>query len=137
MQILYNLAAILVVILIIPVFMIRSVREKGFVERIRQMFGTEMQPVELTALRQSAPAPALSLAAQYLRLFAQRVSRFGGIQVLGPADEPVAKIQDIYRKVMYLKSPDEGALTRARDMIRRYIEINSGFKGITFQYETD
>ena len=39
MQLLYNLAAILVVILIIPVFMIRSIRERGFVERIRQSFG--------------------------------------------------------------------------------------------------
>ena len=39
MQFLYNIAAILVVILIIPVFMIRSVREKGFVERIRQSLG--------------------------------------------------------------------------------------------------
>ncbi len=39
MQIIYNLAAILVVILIIPVFMIRSIRERGFVERIRQSFG--------------------------------------------------------------------------------------------------
>ena len=39
MQILYNIAAILVVILIIPAFMIRSVREKGFVERIKQSLG--------------------------------------------------------------------------------------------------
>ena len=39
MQLLYNFAAILVVILIIPVFMIRSIRERGFVERIRQSFG--------------------------------------------------------------------------------------------------
>ena len=39
MQFLYNIAAIIVVILIIPVFMIRSVREKGFVERIRQSLG--------------------------------------------------------------------------------------------------
>lgn len=39
MQILYNIAAILVVVLIIPVFMVRSVREKGFVERIRQSLG--------------------------------------------------------------------------------------------------
>lgn len=39
MQLIYNLAAILVVILIIPVFMIRSIRERGFVERIRQSFG--------------------------------------------------------------------------------------------------
>lgn len=39
MQFLYNIAAILVVILIIPVFMVRSIREKGFVERIRQSLG--------------------------------------------------------------------------------------------------
>jgi len=39
MQVLYNLAAILVVIIIIPVFAIRSIREKGFVERIKQSLG--------------------------------------------------------------------------------------------------
>ena len=39
MQLLYNIAAVLVVILIIPVFMVRSVREKGFVERIKQSLG--------------------------------------------------------------------------------------------------
>lgn len=39
MQIFYNIAAIIIVILIIPVFMIRSVREKGFVERIKQSLG--------------------------------------------------------------------------------------------------
>ena len=39
MQLLYNLAAILVVIVIIPVFAIRSIREKGFVERIKQSLG--------------------------------------------------------------------------------------------------
>ena len=39
MQLLYNIAAIIIVILIIPMFMVRSVREKGFVERIRQSLG--------------------------------------------------------------------------------------------------
>ena len=39
MQLLYNIAAILIVIMIIPVFMVRAVREKGFVERIRQSLG--------------------------------------------------------------------------------------------------
>ena len=39
MQLLYNLAAILVVIIIIPVFAIRSIHEKGFVERIKQSLG--------------------------------------------------------------------------------------------------
>ena len=31
MQLLYNIAGIIIVILIIPMFMVRSVREKGFV----------------------------------------------------------------------------------------------------------
>lgn len=39
MQLLYNIAAIIVAILIIPVFMVRAVREKGFVERIKQCLG--------------------------------------------------------------------------------------------------
>ena len=39
MQILYNIAGVLLVILIIPVFMMRALREKGFVERIRQSLG--------------------------------------------------------------------------------------------------
>ena len=39
MQLLYNIAAIIVVVLIIPVFMVRAVREKGFVERIKQSLG--------------------------------------------------------------------------------------------------
>ena len=39
MQILYNILAIIAVIMIIPVFMVRSIREKGFVMRIRQSLG--------------------------------------------------------------------------------------------------
>ena len=39
MQLLYNLAAVIVVVLIVPVFLVRSVRERGFVERIRQSLG--------------------------------------------------------------------------------------------------
>ena len=39
MQLLYDIAAIFVAILIIPVFMVRSIRERGFTERIRQSLG--------------------------------------------------------------------------------------------------
>ncbi len=39
MQLLYNIAAVIIVVLVIPMFMLRAVREKGFVERIRQSFG--------------------------------------------------------------------------------------------------
>lgn len=39
MRLLYNIAAVLVVILMIPAFCVRAVREKGFVNRIRQQLG--------------------------------------------------------------------------------------------------
>ena len=39
MRLLYNLAAILAVVLIIPVFLVRAGRERGFVERVRQSLG--------------------------------------------------------------------------------------------------
>ena len=39
MRLLYNLAAILAVVLIIPVFLVRAMRERGFVERVRQSLG--------------------------------------------------------------------------------------------------
>ena len=39
MQFLYNIAAIIVVMLIIPVFLVRAIRERGFIERIRQSLG--------------------------------------------------------------------------------------------------
>ena len=39
MRLLYNVAAVLVVILMIPAFCIRAIREKGFVNRIKQQLG--------------------------------------------------------------------------------------------------
>lgn len=39
MQIIYNIATVLLAIFATPIFIIRSVREKGFVERLKQSFG--------------------------------------------------------------------------------------------------
>ena len=44
MRLLYNLAAILAVVLIIPVFLVRAMRERGFVERVRQSRGVLPEP---------------------------------------------------------------------------------------------
>ena len=45
----------------------QPLRPAFFADRIRQMFQTELLSVDLTSLRKNAPAPALSLAARYLR----------------------------------------------------------------------
>ena len=57
--------------------------------------------------------------------------------MLGPVDEPIAKIQDVYRKVMYLKAPDAGAVRKAREKLQQYIDVNEGFRTLTIQYKVE
>lgn len=49
MQIIYNIAAICLVIIALPIFLVRAIREKGFTERLKQSFGflhdEALQPV--------------------------------------------------------------------------------------------
>lgn len=47
-----------------------------------------------------------------------------GISVIGPADASVSKINDVYRKVIYLRSRDDDKLIRARELIEEYCDAN-------------
>ena len=43
---------------------------------------------------------------------------------IGPGEAPIAKINDRYRKVIYLKSPHYGDLTAIKDLTEQYLEEN-------------
>ena len=45
----------------------------------------------------------LALAMDYLKRFLDVLVKKSRVQVLEPVDEPVAKISDVYRKVIYVK----------------------------------
>lgn len=47
---------------------------------------------------------------------------YGGVIKTGPADAPVARINDRFRKVMYFKSADHGELIRVKDDIEEYLD---------------
>ena len=55
--------------------------------------------------------------------------------IIGPAPENIRKIQDIYRQVLYVKEPDEERIIRLRRLAEKFIEINSGFNRMMFQYD--
>ncbi len=55
--------------------------------------------------------------------------------IIGPAPETVKKIQDVYRQVLYIKDTDRQSLIAARRLAEKYIEINSGFNRMFFQYD--
>ena len=92
----------------------------------------------LTGVHISGEDPALlETACAYLKQYAQRAAAPLKVAVLGPTDEPIARIQDVYRKVMYLKAPDAGAVRKVREKLQQYIEINEGFKSLLIQYKVE
>lgn len=77
----------------------------------------------------------LSVGMEYIRRYLRKLDTDGQLQLIGPADEPVAKIADVYRKVLYVKQKDHEILLKIKDCLERYIEINSGFKKIRIQFD--
>ena len=79
----------------------------------------------------------LTQACQYLAGYARRAAEGKRVAVLGPTDESISKIQDVYRKLLYLKSPDARAVKAVRDRLIQYIEINEGFRTLNIQFEVE
>ncbi len=77
----------------------------------------------------------LETAVSYLGEFARRASVRYQTAVLGPADEPVARINDVYRKVIYAKQTDGKKLTAFKNKMEQYIEMNEGYQKILIQFE--
>ena len=54
--------------------------------------------------------------------------------ILGPVNEQVAKIQDKYRGVIYIKNADIKETLRLRQYVEKYISINRGFNEVSIQF---
>ena len=77
----------------------------------------------------------LELACGYLKQFIVQITDRYQVTVLGPTDEMVAKIQDHYRKVIYLKHRQVRLLAAIRGRIEQYLEINEGFRDLNIQFD--
>ncbi len=77
----------------------------------------------------------LGVAVDYLARFARQIAQRYEADVMGPADEVVSKINDVYRKVIYVKHARSNVLTAMKNIIEQYIEINAGFQDIRIQFE--
>lgn len=77
----------------------------------------------------------LALACEYLTKFLRQAAARSGAVVIGPADEAVARISDVYRKAVYVKHGDGKTLTAIKNYAEQYIEINTGFQNIRIQFE--
>ena len=77
----------------------------------------------------------LLLAAGYVRRFLEKILGKAPVGILGPVEEPVAKIADIWREVLYLKGGNAQLLRAARNRLERYIEVNDGFANVEVVFD--
>lgn len=80
---------------------------------------------------QTAADGALQLA-DVVRAFGEAT---GGLYLIGPADASIAKIKDLYRKVIYIKHEKYQILVMIKDKLEQYIREHGLFETITVQFD--
>ncbi len=69
---------------------------------------------------------------------AKLAEQIGGerqMQVIGPADAAVAKVNDIYKKVLYLKAEDYGKLVGIKNRLEHFMRDNRAFSDTIVQFD--
>lgn len=59
------------------------------------------------------------------------------LQIIGPADATVSRINDIFRKVLYVKAEDYQLLVHAKNMLEQEIRKDPAFRAVTIQFDFD
>ena len=111
---------------------------EGFYEKemdYRRIMGYPPAAELLAVLVTGEDEKLLDTAVRYLKEFALRAGRNKDLQIIGPASPFVGKVNDIYRRVIYIKSKDYSALTVMKDHMEQYIEMNRGFDRIKIQFD--
>ena len=101
----------------------------------RQLMGYPPTEHMLAVHVSFSEAEQLDMAMGYLKRYLERIVPDKRAQLIGPADEAVAKVNDMYRRVIYMKCSDAGLIRKIREQMERYIEINKGFASMYIQYD--
>ena len=57
------------------------------------------------------------------------------IQLIGPADATIAKVNDIYRRVIYMKTSDYAALISVKDGIEQAVKADTAMKNANISFD--
>ncbi len=77
----------------------------------------------------------LEKGAYYLKEYANKRNRAGEYQMIGPVTPYIGKVNDIYRKIIYIKHERYGMLIEIKNQLERYIDINEGFRKMRIQFD--
>lgn len=111
---------------------------EGFYEaeiRYRELMGYPPVNHLLAVLMTGDDEAYLEKAASYLKEFAERIDKRSQLQIIGPASPYVGKVNNVYRRILYIKGEDNKLLTEMKNRMEQYIEINPGFGPIRIQFD--
>ena len=57
------------------------------------------------------------------------------IQIIGPADASISRINDVYRKVIYIKTKEYDNLVQLKDRLEWYIKDNRDYASVNVQFD--
>ncbi len=60
-----------------------------------------------------------------------------GVFLIGPTDAAIAKVNDVYKKVIYLRAKDYNKLVEAKDFVEAQVKDNSFYKNTIIQFDFD
>lgn len=89
----------------------------------------------LTILGTGKDEAHLQTAMEYLKKMILSIYRREDGHVIGPADESISRIQDTYRKVLYVKSDSLKELLAVKERLEQYMEINAGYRSVNIQFD--
>lgn len=82
----------------------------------------------------SAKAEVVSRGAENLAGFLTE-KKSESFVVNGPVWAAIPKLRDIYRKIIYLKSPDRDELVRLKNLLEDYVKKSSDFSKVSVQFD--
>ena len=89
----------------------------------------------LTIQMSSRSEEELSQAAEKLAMWAGETEKAENIQVTGPVEASVYKVNDIYRKILYLKHVNYDILIKIRDRLEQKMKEDVFFTQVMIQYD--
>lgn len=101
----------------------------------RTMMGYPPASGMLTVMGSGLDGEHLAVGMDFLAKYVKTIGRDEKLTVIGPAKAAIAKIQDRYRMMMYLKHPSRDFLSSLQRQMERYIEVNKGYKKLSIQFD--
>ena len=77
----------------------------------------------------------LEKGAYYLKEYANKRNQTGAYQIIGPVSPYIGKVNDIYRKIIYIKHERYGMLIEIKNQLEKYIDVNEGFRKMRIQFD--